>query len=410
MRITGNDPAADQNAATGILSPTYFLLLATTVAIMLLLLVVHPVHATSYIYRALMLPFLLGLLVPVFTCLTYWSARWRVPLVFTVIVLVAIFAARFADTHDVRTIDATFLQRQSLDQSVRRWAAANNCEIKATEQARRFTAPGCPSPFIVSAAGGASRAAFLVGSMMGKLLDENAAPVLEGHEDALSHAIFSPDGRRLLTAGSDYTLRLWDAASGSEIAAFVGHRHRVGESMAFSPDGKRLLTRSSDWSARLWEVETGRQIALLRETDRQTNSAQFSPDGRRIVTAQSNSIARIWDAEHGKALVTLEGHRGTVETAAFSPDGKRVVTAALDSMARIWDVESGKSIIVLEGRKRPCRGPPTAPTASASSAYRTTRTRRACGMPRPARRSPSWKGWIPSSSVPTVGAWCLPYS
>ena len=87
----------------------------------------------------------------------------------------------------------------------------------------------------------------------------------------------APMADAILTAGSDYTLRLWDAASGSEIAAFVGHRHRV-ESMAFSPDGKRLLTRSSDWSARLWEVETGRQIALLRETDRQTNSAQFSPD------------------------------------------------------------------------------------------------------------------------------------
>jgi len=197
MRITGNDPTADQNAATGrMLSPTFFLLLATTVAIVLLLLVVHPVYATSYIYRALMLPFLLGLLVPVFTYLTYWSARWRAPLVFTVIVLVAIFAARFADTHDVRTIDATLLQRQSLDQSVRRWAAANNCEIKATEQARRFTAPGCPSPLIVSAAGGASRAAFLVGSVVGKLLDENAAPVTEGHEDTLSNAIFSPDGRQ----------------------------------------------------------------------------------------------------------------------------------------------------------------------------------------------------------------------
>jgi WD40 repeat protein len=144
-------------------------------------------------------------------------------------------------------------------------------------------------------------------------------------------------------------LRLWDT-SGSEIAAFVGHKHQV-ESMAFSSDGKRLLTRASDWSARLWEVETGRLIAILRETDHQTNSAQFSPDGRRIVTALSNSIARIWDVENGKALMTLEGHRGTVETAAFSPDGKRVVTAALDNSARIWDVESGKSIIVLEGHK-----------------------------------------------------------
>ena len=209
LRIVGGESSADQTTATArLLGLIFFTMIGLTIAIVLLLLIVHPVHATSQIYRALLVPFLLGLLVPVFTYLTYWSARSRAPLVFLAIVLVAIFAARFADTHDVRTVRSLSI-RPALEESVMRWAAANGCELKATDQPGRYTAPGCPPPIIVSAAGGASRAAFLVGSVLGKLLDEKSAAVLEGHEQRLSGVSFSPDGRRILTDSQDYALRLW---------------------------------------------------------------------------------------------------------------------------------------------------------------------------------------------------------
>ena len=107
---------------------------------------------------------------------------------------------------------------------------------------------------------------------------------------------------------------------------------------AFSPDGTRVVTASDDGTARLWDAATGKEIAVLRGHDKLVRRAAFSPDGTRVVTASNDNTARLWDAETGKEIVALRGHDDAVVSAAFSPDGTRVVTASNDNTARLWDV------------------------------------------------------------------------
>jgi WD40 repeat protein len=64
------------------------------------------------------------------------------------------------------------------------------------------------------------------------------------------HVTFSPDGSRLATASADKTARLWEVASGKELAR-LPHEASVYH-VAFSPDGSRLATASADKTARLW--------------------------------------------------------------------------------------------------------------------------------------------------------------
>ena len=52
---------------------------------------------------------------------------------------------------------------------------------------------------------------------------------------------FSPDGRRLASAGWDRTVKVWDAATGQEALTLTGHTEPVW-SVAFSPDGRRLAS------------------------------------------------------------------------------------------------------------------------------------------------------------------------
>lgn len=62
---------------------------------------------------------------------------------------------------------------------------------------------------------------------------------------------FSPDGKLLATGSFDRTIKLWDTASGQELATLTGHGDRVWR-VAFSPDGKTLASASADRTVKLW--------------------------------------------------------------------------------------------------------------------------------------------------------------
>jgi hypothetical protein len=85
-----------------------------------------------------------------------------------------------------------------------------------------------------------------------------------GHSDTVSSAAFSSDGRRIITAAWDNTVRLWDIDSHGPIAV-IRHPERV-LSAEFSPDDDNIVTGSSDVTTRLWHVfvDTRKLIATAK--------------------------------------------------------------------------------------------------------------------------------------------------
>jgi WD40 repeat protein len=163
------------------------------------------------------------------------------------------------------------------------------------------------------------------------------------HEGALTHAEFSPDAGRVVTASTDNTARVWEAATGRPVGPPLKHEGAVLLA-AFSPDGRRVVTASEDGTARVWDAATGQPLTPPLKHQGKVLHAAFSPDGRWVVTASADKTARVWEAASGQPLGRPLQHHGLVGHAAFSPDGRRVVTASKDRTARVWDAATGQPV------------------------------------------------------------------
>jgi WD40 repeat protein len=155
------------------------------------------------------------------------------------------------------------------------------------------------------------------------------------HDDLVRALTFSPEGDQVLTGAGRGALKLWDAKTGQQLAAFVGHANYIS-ACAFSPDGKRFASASRDETIRVWDPATGQLTALLTGHTAEVSRLAFSPDGKFLVSASGDKTLRWWNALTGAALATLSGHTDEIHACAFAPDGTRIVSASHDKTLRLW--------------------------------------------------------------------------
>jgi len=202
---------------------------------------------------------------------------------------------------------------------------------------------------------------------------------LPAHGDAVFALAFSPDGKRLLSAGSDNRARLWDTSDWKELRQFAPRKPRDPERtanpwavafsadgtlmaicaaddeeinlwnadptkepvriprhwpLAFRPDGKTLLAQNHFGQLSLREVATGKELAFSKIL-----GWLPSPDGKMIlVRSPGGREIHLRDWALDENLLSFHGQRGKIRAAVFVADGRSLFTATSLGTILQWDV------------------------------------------------------------------------
>ena len=177
---------------------------------------------------------------------------------------------------------------------------------------------------------------------------------IRGDSKGFFAVAWSPDGKRLASAGGDHTVRLWNALTGHEIMKLQGHKDEV-VAVVWSPDGKHLASASKDKTVKVWDAETAGEILTLRGHSDAPRCVAWSLDGKKLASGGMDQTTRLWDAVTGRVIHTLPG-RAVIQAVSWNADGTRLASADdvdASSSVTVWDAVNGKELLtVREGGVR----------------------------------------------------------
>ncbi|KAJ5321871.1 uncharacterized protein N7506_011001 [Penicillium brevicompactum] len=176
------------------------------------------------------------------------------------------------------------------------------------------------------------------------MCDRNDFPLevsvdLTHHSDEVWYCEFSHDGSKLVTAGKDHNVLIYNTANFSVLHRLTEHEEGVAFA-SWSPDDTKLITCSQDNKARVWSVETGRCLLTINHHRQPVTAAAWAPDGESFIIASldADSQLRRWGMRGESIHVWKSGYR--VQDCAISADGRRLVAADTEAKIHVYNLHT----------------------------------------------------------------------
>jgi hypothetical protein len=235
--------------------------------------------------------------------------------------------------------DAWFCQGGSLvaamtaDGQVRLWSTANNEPVPTPETDGLLGIDVGPDGRDVVTTGTDGTVRLWTPKFDGSWsADDVPGPRSRGRASILP-ARFSPDGHTLLAARGSIVL-VWRLGTGAPPQELDAHQEEIAD-LDFDEAGTHILSWSED-KAVVWRYD--QEATAWVETwdeDGPWSDALLGPTGDTVVTVFANE-AKVWDIDGGGPRTLTHGR--SVIDASFGLDGEKLVTVAEDHIVRIWPV------------------------------------------------------------------------
>ena len=162
----------------------------------------------------------------------------------------------------------------------------------------------------------------------------------DGHTAAVRRAVFSPDGKLLVSVSEDHQVIVWDFLRRMRLKTISEHKGVVN-TVAFSPDGKWFLTGDEQQTAIVWDANRLEQEAVWHDELGPVRASAFSPDGRVVIYAVGE-VSVVRETGSWKKLRELPCW---VNYGNFLFPDNHLVT---DSHGRTWDLSTGEAVTGLQ--------------------------------------------------------------
>jgi WD40 repeat protein len=167
------------------------------------------------------------------------------------------------------------------------------------------------------------------------------------HPTAVFSAVFSPDGRWIVSASQDGRVTVWNATTGQQLFWFQAHERDIA-SVALSPDGRRVATASWDGTVKIWNFDplhAADKHSLFQTLPGHTDGVQsvaFSPDNQHLASGGRDKTVRVWEVATASQIWSSRAHAKDVTCVTYSPDGQWIASASNDKSVKIWDAATGR--------------------------------------------------------------------
>jgi WD40 repeat protein len=219
--------------------------------------------------------------------------------------------------------------------------------------------------------------------------------VLLGHKNGFPvfDVDWNRDGRSLLSAGGDGSVRLWDTmavgpfgevtipkphspasksklksvesstagsdmnvsglrpenaphSSGAALAVYRGHAPSSPVwSVSFAPSGYYFASAGGDATARLWTTDRPVPVRLFTgHSASNVNCVEWHPNCNYIVTGSDDKTARMWDIQTGQTVRLLNGCAAGINCVKVSPGGRYAAGGDYTGVVHLWDLGTGKKV------------------------------------------------------------------
>ncbi|KAF2431776.1 WD40 repeat-like protein [Tothia fuscella] len=176
----------------------------------------------------------------------------------------------------------------------------------------------------------------------------NFETIMQAHDSTVRAACWSHSDDWLISSDQDGLVKYWQP-NFNNVKQLQAHDDAI-RGMAFSPTDSKFVTGGDDHTLKIFDFTDARQESELTGHQWEVRCLDWHPTKGLIVSGSKDHSVKLWDPRTGRCLTTLNASKNQVSKTIFEPtSGELLATCGRDQLIRIFDLRMMRDMLLLRG-------------------------------------------------------------